>query len=83
MIRHLLCCQGLAVAYYGFTLDVANLAHPRLSLKQGLGRLIITKILDFCTDCTAALYELQVFRWNACLNCDKYARYKIVMDFCR
>jgi len=32
MIRHLLCCQGLAVAYYGFTLDAVNLTYPRLSL---------------------------------------------------
>ncbi len=32
MMRHLLCCQGLAVAYYGFALDVADMAHPRLSL---------------------------------------------------
>jgi len=31
MIRHLLCCQGLVVAYYDFALDVANLAHPQLS----------------------------------------------------
>jgi hypothetical protein len=32
MIRHLLCCQGLAVANYGFALDAADLTHPRLSL---------------------------------------------------
>jgi hypothetical protein len=25
MIRHLLCCQGLAVANYGFALDAADL----------------------------------------------------------
>jgi len=32
MTTHLLCCQGFAVAYYGFTLDALNLGHPRLSL---------------------------------------------------
>ncbi len=32
MIPHLRCCQGFAVAYYGFTLDAMNLGHPRLSL---------------------------------------------------
>jgi hypothetical protein len=24
---HLLCCQGLAVSYYGFALDAADLGH--------------------------------------------------------
>jgi hypothetical protein len=32
MIHHLLCYQGLAVVNYGFALDAADLAHPRLSL---------------------------------------------------
>ena len=38
MIQHLLCCQGLAVVYYSFTLDASDLPvgagsyerHPRL-----------------------------------------------------
>ena len=30
MIPHLLCCQGLAVVYYGFALDALDLGHPRL-----------------------------------------------------
>jgi hypothetical protein len=29
-ILHLLCCQGFAVDYYGFTLDALHLQHPRL-----------------------------------------------------
>jgi len=32
MTPHLLRYQGLAVDDYGFTLDVSNLGHPRLSL---------------------------------------------------
>jgi hypothetical protein len=32
MIPHLRRCQGFAAAYYGFTLDVLNPRHPRLSL---------------------------------------------------
>jgi hypothetical protein len=35
MIPHLLCCQGFAVVYYGFTLDALDLGHPRLSLNEG------------------------------------------------
>ena len=27
---HLLCCQGFAVNYYGFTLDASDLQHSRL-----------------------------------------------------
>ena len=36
MLPHLLCCQGFAVAYYGFTLDALELGHPQLSLNEGL-----------------------------------------------
>ena len=32
MIPHLLCYQGFAVNDYDFTLDAADLGHPRLSL---------------------------------------------------
>jgi hypothetical protein len=32
VIPHLQRCQGFAVAYYGFTLDVLDLGHPQLSL---------------------------------------------------
>ena len=35
-IPHLLCCQGFAVKYYSFTLDAADLWHPRLLQRQGL-----------------------------------------------
>ena len=34
-ILHLLCCQGLAVGYYGFALDAADLQHPRLLQRWG------------------------------------------------
>ena len=34
MTPHLLCCQGLAVVYYGFALDALDLGHPRLSHNQ-------------------------------------------------
>ena len=34
-IPHLPRCQGFAVGDYGFTLDVLDLGHPRLSLNQG------------------------------------------------
>ena len=49
MIRHLLYCQRLAVAYYGFALDAANLAHPRLSRNWGFilwcGKIVCEKDL--------------------------------------
>jgi hypothetical protein len=32
MMPHLLRYQGLAVDYYGFTLDALKLEHPQLSL---------------------------------------------------
>ena len=34
-ILRLLCCQGLAVGYYGFALDAADLQHPRLLQRWG------------------------------------------------
>ena len=36
MIPHLLCCQGLAVVYYSFTLDALDLQHPRLLVAVGM-----------------------------------------------
>jgi len=35
MIPHFLCYQGFAVNDYDFTLDAADLGHPRLSLNWG------------------------------------------------
>jgi hypothetical protein len=32
MLHHLLCSQGLAIAYYDFALEAADLVHSRLSL---------------------------------------------------
>jgi len=49
MIHHLLCCQALAVYCYGFALDVANLARPRLSLNLGLTLALILFIVSGCS----------------------------------
>jgi len=42
MTPHLLRYQGLAVDDYGFTLDVSNLWHPRLSLNKSVNLIIVT-----------------------------------------
>ena len=40
-IPHFLCCQGFAVGNYGFTLDASDLGHPRLSLNEGIKKLLL------------------------------------------
>jgi hypothetical protein len=35
MMPHLFCYQGFAVDNYAFTLDAADMGHPRLSINRG------------------------------------------------